>query len=440
MCPSLMAQMDKSPFGRDLTIQVLKALQGTPIDNLLITGVIQTTARLGRGIFGQRQDWTLDIQKEIYQFCSSFPRGPGWLDVVISATMLVRVDDIEALESLPHMGTEGESQQVDRIYLALEHVQNMWEATRESGGPDEWDTVTTAVIDGLLRSLVGTGPLSEPPPPKALRIILRALPLPGDMSTTAFLILYNARPWFVHPSLQPILQEYLVWSHLGSISRKNKSHLGWRYLEMVFSRGNVWEGKANVREKFISVIRTVWVPDFDEHYKFTDIAEMSWALGFAALANVWETFEFTHYNSSMVTEILFGRKETRRVFPVLAGPPSSTALQLQHGHRDFIWQKGDPKSLPSPCWTTFSSELGTSLAQAATNARNTFIGLDLVSENGHPLKRVAEFLDTLDAIIGTDPGSGEVDIGGATKTYKNWKELRSYFMAELDSVEESLGG
>jgi hypothetical protein len=55
-----------------------------------------------------------------------------------------------------------------------------------------------------------------------------------------------------------------------------------------------------------------------------------------------------------------------------------------------------------------------------------------------PFEQIAELLDALGAKVSTEfePTSGEMQVGGATKQYKDWKQLREYFEAELDALEE----
>jgi hypothetical protein len=114
---------------------------------------------------------------------------------------------------------ETQSQDVQWIYMTLQHVQLVWERkTGDPGDPKLWDDDTILKVEGLLQVLACSGTRSEIPPLEAFNIILRALYGPGNTSFAAFLVLYQAKSWFLDPVLRPIMQASSVWSQLGCIA------------------------------------------------------------------------------------------------------------------------------------------------------------------------------------------------------------------------------
>ncbi|KAJ7487316.1 hypothetical protein B0H11DRAFT_2230639 [Mycena galericulata] len=171
-------------------------------------------------------------------------------------------------------------------------------------------------------------------------------------------------------------------------------------------------------EKFIAVIRTIWVLDWDPPYKFRNSSEESWALAIEALSNVWQSFAFTP------TPV--------RLFIQLS--KSTVLVSFKMVYYPRLWEKN---ALSSPLRAIFASKLGTSLLKAAQIASNTISATNTGLENTN-IQQIAQFLDALGGKIGTDfePGSGEVEISGETKAYQNWGELRKHFNAELNRLEE----
>jgi hypothetical protein len=128
----------------------------------------------------------------------------------------------------------------------------------------------------------------------------------------------------------------------------------------------------------------------------------------------------------------------------------STSLRIQY----FYWESElsgyTQKPIPSDIRAAFAPQLGEALIQAAANARNTLIDSsppppeDMGEKGSHkitpPFEQIAELLDALGGKVRTEfePTSGEVQLGGATKRYRDWEELQKHFEAELDVLEESL--
>ncbi|KAJ7510908.1 hypothetical protein B0H11DRAFT_2402442 [Mycena galericulata] len=465
--PRVVVQVNKRKFRNQLKIQLFKALQSTTIDNSLIAKIIYTAAQLERQIVVQQgieesthsdgEFLDLDLVRALSEFCCGLSRNEGWLDVVISAasiatsrvpTWLSHGHVLMYLQLNTHrMGSNLKTPDIDWIYLALQHVQQRLEKEQDIRDPDkdEWDADTTLLVDKLLRVLLCSGSLPGTPPVESLHVILRALSCPRGVSTTAFIVFHWAQSWFLDPTLQPIIQQYPVWSRLGYIAGSYVVPLVEYFVEMGSNISNsaiwmpliyqdlpnwitsfshrgddVWSPWVfnSFVEKFIAVIRTIWVLDWDPPYKFRNISEESWALAIEALSNVWQSFAFTP------TPV--------RLFIQMS--KSTVLVSFKMVYYPRLWEKN---ALSSPLRAIFASKLGTSLLKAAQNARNTISATNTGLENTN-IQQIAQFLDALGGKIGTDfePGSGEVEIGGETKAYQNWGELRKHFNAELNRLEE----
>jgi hypothetical protein len=126
----------------------------------------------------------------------------------------------------------------------------------------------------------------------------------------------------------------------------------------------------------------------------------------------------------------------------------STSLRVQY----FYWEHDyTQKPISSDIRASFAPQLSQALIQAAANARNTLITGssppplgdtgEEESQNITPtFERIAALLEALGGKVSTEfePTSGEMQLGGATKQYKDWKQLREYFEAELDTLAELL--
>jgi hypothetical protein len=255
------------------------------------------------------------------------------------------------------------------------------------------------------------------------------------------------------------MQENSVWSQLGRVVLKYSDPINLiRYFSLGEDIAKIAEWKPIIYEDlstwitafidhtdispysaypysatFLSVIRSVWVPEFTDHMQLVNERNESWILALTALANVWNTFQL----SSMCALACLR----------LARCTVSTSLRVQYLYWEHDYTQ---KPIPSDIRTSFAPQLGQVLIEAAENARNTFTGSsppplgDTASEESHstapPFERIAELLDALGGKVRTEfePTSGDVQLGGATKQYKDWTQLRDYFEAELDTLEELL--
>jgi hypothetical protein len=183
---------------------------------------------------------------------------------------------------------------------------------------------------------------------------------------------------------------------------------------------------------FVSVIRSVWVPEFSGQMQLVNERNESWILALTALANVWKTFQFSPV--SALTCLCLARCTV------------STSLRVHYFWKPRLATLLIPRNLRA----SFAPQLGQSLIEAATNARDILTGTspsplgDTGSQESHhtapPFERIAELLDALGGKVNSEfePTSGEVQVGGATKRYRDWEELQKHFEAELNVLEELL--
>ncbi|KAJ7921650.1 hypothetical protein B0H13DRAFT_2318159 [Mycena leptocephala] len=270
----------------------------------------------------------------------------------------------------------------------------------------------------------------------------------GNISLMAALILYRAHDWFFNPSLKPILQESSVWFQLGRVTLKYSDSLPhfrlgedaakiaeWK--PVIYEDLSTWitafiaetdHLQFNVSPKvFVSVIRSIWVAESSDMMKCLDARNESWVLALAALANAWKTFQFSPAPAL----------ECFR----LARCTITTSLRVQYLYWEHDYTQ---KPILSDIRAAFSPQLGQSLIQAAANARSILVEStpELLGgtepEESPPFERIAELLDVLGEKLCTEfePTIGEVRLGGTTKQYKDWKQLKDYFVAEVDALEE----
>ncbi|KAJ7917897.1 hypothetical protein B0H13DRAFT_2321970 [Mycena leptocephala] len=437
-------------------VQLFKILQRPTTDTSLAAKIISTTAPLmNKSAINATTQWQdiKDLMTEISQFCSNFPPGYESLQVLVSAAMLARIDDPRCLENMEIKG-----QNLEWIFTSLEYVQQLWEESPNAHQETElWDS-TTLAVRSLLQFLIFS-PLPLQPPLRSLHIISRALSAPGDTSHIAARVFYRApRNWFLDPTSQPLMQEKSVWSQLGRVAL-TYSDLHFIHLPSYFSLGEdiakTAEWKPIIYEDlstwitafihhtnsfpyfpnldsatFVSVIRSVWVPEFTDQLQLVDKRNESWILALIALANVWKAFQF-----SPVSAVACLR---------LARCTVSTSLRVHYFGNDRF----ATSPIPSNIRAVYIPQLGEALIQAAGNARNTLtrsspppLG-DMGEEESHnttpPFEPIAAMLGVLGEKLRTEfePTSGDVQLGGATKQYKDWKQLREYFEAELDALKE----
>ncbi|KAJ7154071.1 hypothetical protein C8R46DRAFT_1118618, partial [Mycena filopes] len=204
-------QMDKSVY-RD--IFMIHFFQLLPPGSHLTPRILRLTAALNKrlGVVLQPMDW-MDWERLIQvmvEFCSCLRCEHGWLDLVVSAASLVRMDssNFAAYHSRRIM-FQARPVQLQPLYLAVAHVQ------RSLHDGDTWDGETTLAIDGLLQVLAYNESLPANPPIESLTMILHALSQPTDVAFTACLLLGRAKAWFLDPRLQPVMQQLSVMHLIG---------------------------------------------------------------------------------------------------------------------------------------------------------------------------------------------------------------------------------
>ncbi|KAJ7210786.1 hypothetical protein GGX14DRAFT_624925 [Mycena pura] len=454
--PRIMIQKSKKPFKVFLMTQLFKNLQTARIDAALSARLIKFTSELlnmahicENQYHSTRQVGNLIT--EISQFCSTVPQEEGWLDLVVSAAMLASARNT-GFHYAGQQLQEGKLPNVQWIYTALEHLHNAWCALQL----EEWDTTTNTAVDGLLVLLAWNSPasLSHTPSEACLKPIIQALSThSGSSAQSAFYILTEARSWYLVPQLQSILHKLTVWTHLGSFAFQNASRphvFQAQYFELgkyiatipewkpelynnlgvwisVFNSVLLWHDELSTSCSF--VFRNIWVSDGHDRYQFLDKYEPNWALAVTALAQAWETFEFSDLPSL-------------HDFVRLFRGTVSVALRVEYWDSETraasVW-----KDISPDLREKFSPELGKSLIQAAQNAldnRQQAPGSLIAVSSEDILIRVAGLLSALGQEIGTkfESGSGEVQLGGMTTKYNDWDSLRNAIHHEIISIDASL--
>jgi hypothetical protein len=150
-----------------------------------------------------------------------------------------------------------------------------------------------------------------------------------------------------------------------------------------------------------------------------------------ALANVWDLFNF----SSAPPED----------FVRLARCTVSTSLLVDYFHGNAGSAEFRRVEISPHCRAIFSLQLGNALARAERNARNMMPNNSLSADprteilyDQQTLERMSELLDALGEKIGTEyePGDGEIYLEGSTKGYRDWEELKTHFLTEIDDLEQ----
>jgi hypothetical protein len=404
--------------------------------------IINTTARLASGCKGQ-PPYSLDSKRltdEVFRFCRGLLRTDGWLDVVVSAAALVRRYGFVPLEEVWFPENPVQYEDADWIYLGLQHLNRLGQENRVN---NPWDDQVEPALGGFLE-LLHRGASLESPPKECLEVILEALSGKGVLPSLALCILHRAQAWFLDPNLQPLLEQYSVWSQVGQIVLEKESlwvAAGRRYIEMggnlskvtfwktkiqqdiatwitVFSVGSWGTHDSDQQKIFLTVTRNLWVPDPIENCTFPDISVECWALALTALSNVWESFHYTLDASQQLA--------------ILARCTVNAALDVHYYDISRITR-----------WaarTVFSTRLGASLTLAAQNAEAAISESNTGDEEHVALQRIAKLINTLGHKIATEfeLGSGQVEISGEAKAYQHRQELQRLFQAELDTVEASL--
>ncbi|KAJ7925464.1 hypothetical protein B0H13DRAFT_2654280 [Mycena leptocephala] len=451
----IMVQIDKSGFQAILMAQLFSGFRSSTMDSAVVAKIIYITAKFAEKLVGQSRkraifgyeatfDEQVRLTQEMSLFCSTVARVDGWLDTVVSAAKLVRVcvEYLAQIHSfllippfrsnkplrLPEFG----AQAIQWIYMALEHVNGLWQENVADGEDStEWDSNTALTVDGLLQVLACNNSLPESPTVESLHIILRALSAPTDVACTAFLVLTRAKAWFEDHNLLPILDRFSVVHHLGRVALKYPI-LAAPYARMIqdFTARPEWKS-ALFRELptliavcpephpalswrgelFISVIQDVWVPKFNEHHLLRTLGLKQRGLTLMALTNVWGIYDFT-------------------TTPPCT--PSERFLQLVRCTVSTALQRGYPRTPPDRRYppSIFYSRLCDALRQAATNARNVVHDASGSLDSGtshNPLQCMADLLDSLARKLESGFAAGD----------QVWEELKTQLEAEINAFEES---
>ncbi|KAJ7769376.1 hypothetical protein B0H16DRAFT_1881927 [Mycena metata] len=462
--PWLMKRMDKSGLCYLLMNRFFIALRDLAVTDTEATiKLLNIAAQMAVELASQFPPATFDerinLVREMSKFSNKFPRVEGWLDVVATAAKLGRTS-LTALLYIhqrtwfglggtlnPHLPSLG-VQEIEWIYMALEHVQKSWQDRIGDAEDRVWDSTTTRAIDTLLQTLSYNDPLPDNPPISSLRIILRALSSTTDVAATAFLVLARAKVWFLNPDLQPVMVQFSVWHHMGRVARQYKEEevVAKCYQGLVHHVASRPEWKSTLFEELpnciavfsnpyssrrwrertsdlISVLQNIWVPSFpqvDEQQRpiqFTNKGQKCTALCLVALSNVWESYDVS--------------KSSLDQFLQLVRCTVSTALVTQ----DWIM---DPLEDFEPA---FTSRLCDALAQTAVKARHSIkvsISGSLDAGPSHveadSIRRMAELLETLAHKLGIEFNKPER--GWETRLDRD--ALRNELEAEIDAWEESL--
>ncbi|KAF7336230.1 hypothetical protein MVEN_02170900 [Mycena venus] len=446
----VMAQLDKSHLRESLITHLFDLLRVTTLDWQLIARIVHTTAQLADHSTKEysityRKTWAR-LLAATTKFCVSLPRVDGWLDVLVSAAKLARVDDFRVLTELhavhdPHFGKpaaytrKAEARDVDWIYMALDHL-----LLREKN--KDCDDYNLAV-DALLQVLAGSGALPEKPPLQVVQVLLRGL-ASRNTRVPAYVILHHTREWFLDSDFQQLIHESSTWPQVAWItgSWQEAGFFAWRYIDMVSKVSHVPEWKPllykesnagfsallNVEvpipvETSTSFIRNVWVPDFEEsQHAFGSDAEKISTLIILALSNLWAEIKFEH--SSTFDETL-----------VLTRCTIQTVFDGHHGPRN------DPSNwrmVLSNVEQAFRARLEKSLMQAAANAREVLD--NSLEPHKQALGQFAQLLEVMGQKFGAAApllhSAGSVYFVGSAKAYNGLPDLEALLQNELDAVHK----
>ncbi|KAF7346669.1 hypothetical protein MSAN_01804500 [Mycena sanguinolenta] len=472
--PRLLVQMDKTDFRGILMTQLFDALLDSllVVDTSVIARIIDTTAQLTKNLVGPTRSSFHDdcsLVREILRFCNTFPRVQGWLDVVVSAAKVFRVDDATDLQEIHALAepsiltpsTKEEAANVRWIYTALEHVHKSWQDRNgRTQNYRNWDTETARDIGALLKILACSGILPESPPVDSLRIILRALSASTDLAFSAFLVLKQGQTWLLDPNLQPTMHNSFMLDHLGRVVLdckrsfpssdflpvvrpyiKMMKHLSlrpeWRPLLpitglptwMTIFSDDVFLGRMKA---LTALIRNVWVSKLDQDLQFTYESEECLAFALTALSDAWYTYDF-------------GTTHTPKKFFQLIHSTISTALYSENRWNAQEVTYYSTQGLPPTLMAIFCSRLCNSLSQAAVNAHraipNNNAGFydEETFPKEHVFGRMAKLLQALAGRLRTEFSSGAAKVQVKGRDRDVWWSLRRNLETMVDTFEKDLG-
>jgi hypothetical protein len=281
-----------------------------------------------------------------------------------------------------------------------------------------------------------------------MEMILQALQMAGNISLFASLVLWRCKDCLLDTGLVSVIQCHSVWSCLGHVALTHPSEFQPYYIDIgahlansdvwklvIYCDLSTWIAAASdshdrwgdllfSEEEYIKVLRTIWISDSTEQHNFADTTEESWASAMTALSNVWRKIEFSATPSHELIR--------------LARCTVSTSFHVTYSTWSSFKGTTTEKTISRKHRRTFLSQLGETLTEAAQTATNPALAWPETQLGG--IQRVSRFLEELGHRIRGDfvPGTGEVQIGGEMKRYRDWVELKEHFMAELDRLEDSL--
>ncbi|KAJ6599819.1 hypothetical protein DFH09DRAFT_1504015 [Mycena vulgaris] len=179
-----MGWVDKTNFQSLLMADLLQNLTSELVKNTLSTNlageILRLTAQLAdkldNAALYRHHSSTRERIKQVHRLCGAIPRSTGWLDVVLSAIALARVDG-GLFNELQRDGVEfyPEANNAEWVHAALHRVEQL------RVNPHDGDYRTSA-LDGLLQALwVDPRARTVIPPKGTLRAILWALATPGHI-------------------------------------------------------------------------------------------------------------------------------------------------------------------------------------------------------------------------------------------------------------------
>ncbi|KAJ7797815.1 hypothetical protein B0H13DRAFT_1933981 [Mycena leptocephala] len=376
-----------------LMVQLFKVLQKPNTDISLAARIISTTAHLMNRSITSARTWQRDIKDlmtEICQFCSTFPPGHKSLQVLVSAATLARVENPQRLENMKIKG-----QNLEWIFTSLDYLQHLREESPNARqGTEEWNRTTTLSMQSLLQWRLG------------YYIVHRAIGSLTHFTTNNARKLCVVSAWACYPQVFGFHQP----KALPQSRRRYRKTAEWKLI--IYEDLPTWiisfindtdhfPHYSNLYSAtFVSVIRSVWVPEFTDQMQLLNERNESWVLALTALA------------------IFYWEGSTQSQSLEISGKPSPTAQSGTH--------PGSSKCEEHAQWI-----------QSTTTWRH---GIRGITQHNTPFERIAALLDALGGKVSSEfePTSGEVQLGGATRRYRDWEELQKYFEAELDGMEESL--
>ncbi|KAF7363951.1 hypothetical protein MSAN_01053400 [Mycena sanguinolenta] len=456
------SQRDKSSLRLNLLANLFELLRTATISSDLTARIIYTVQSLdklaGRIYIREEGPSALRLFVSVIEFCSTFAGTDGWLDVTVSAAKLARVEGQENWRNFQGVWHRNRCFQnvnprnMDCMYMAIDHVRQSWEQARsDAEDPATWDTNTAEAVDGLLQILASSTAVLNKPSSGVFDVVLKALSDARTCSPAA-VVLYQCRHWLLDLDVQKMVLESGVWPYIASFAKRHPALFAFRYIEMASTlvRAPEWRPclyaelaawiaaftytahDAQTVQQFNLVTSKVWVPDWTgSGHNFADTGEQCWALIVSALCNVWQAFDFTQ-------PLALGAA-VRLAQPTVAW----SFLKLFYiAPRSPGKMVGDYVRLAVGIRIGFCAQLAKSLVRAVANARDALADPTQDAMNKEELEWFTQLLEALaqklETTVNDIDASGVVQLGGSTRAYKNTRELREIFEAEIKAVGKSL--